>query len=181
MELSTDDPLVGSQKEQEMKTSLNNDIQKAITVFGVIAMAFAVFFASPQSAAAGDKDFGADGNPVNCTNNWRVGDRVPIISDGGIVRGYSEMWWSESCQANWVRAWTVDGKETRLHSTVFQAGGPSPTREYAIADDHANDHFTLYLHAEPNEKMCGSSSILQDFGGRKSGVDYAFSGTYCKT
>lgn len=129
-----------------------------------------------MSASAQDRGNGIDGNPTECTNNWQVGRSEPVKATDGRIVGYSQMWWSESCQANWVRAYTVSGDDAVMESSIWQGRPPGPDREFVFAFDYANDHFTMYLHAGRGQKMCGSTSIWDV---RKE--NWAFTGSYCRT
>lgn len=86
------------------------------------------------------------------------------------------MWWSNSCQGNWTRAWTVDGRPTTIESTIAQGIPPGPTRRFAGANDYASVHFTLYIRASPTEKMCSSTKMWDT-----RTLNWAFAGVYCRT
>jgi len=143
----------------------------AVLTAGLLTLAVGV-----PSAGAADYGHGIGGNPVNCANNWTVGSAVPVKAGDGRVVGYSQMWWSNSCQGNWTRAWTVSGQPTTIESDIFQGIPPGPNRKFAIANDYANVHFTLYIGVQPTERMCGSTKIWDI-----PTTNWAFSGTYCRT
>jgi hypothetical protein len=86
------------------------------------------------------------------------------------------MWWSNSCQANWTLAWTISGEAAVMESTIFQSRPPGPTRRFAIANDYAPSHFTMYIHAGPHEKMCSSTQIWDT-----QTLNWAFSGVHCSS
>jgi hypothetical protein len=152
---------------------MNRLVKYAASVLAVGALTTAL--AAP-AANASDGGNGIGGSPVNCTGNWTVGPAVPAKASDGRVIGYSQMWWSNSCQGNWTRAWTVSGQATTMESTIAQGIPPGPNRRFAIANDYANVHFTLWVPASPTEKMCGSTQMWDTHT-----LNWAFTGVYCRT
>lgn len=130
---------------------------------------------STNSALAADGG-NYDGNPTGCTSNWVVGAVVPVKASDGRTVGWSAMYWSNSCQANWTRAWTADGSKTTMESTIFQSRPPGPDRRFAIANDYGTYHFTMYVRAGAHETMCAATQMWDP-----RTLNWAFTGTYCRT
>lgn len=67
-----------------------------------------------------------------------------------------------------------------MESTIFQGIPPGPNRKFAFANDYANDyanvHVTLYIGAQPTERMCGSTKIWD-----VQTANWALAGVYCRT
>lgn len=142
------------------------------------ALTVAVFVGlSAGSASAADWGGagGYDGNPTTCTSNINVGAAVPVKASDGRIVGYSQMRWSYGCQANWTKAWTVNGQPTTINSDIFQNRPPAPDRRFAVAEDYASSHFTMYIRAGATERMCGSTKMWDVPTGK-----WAFSGVYCR-
>lgn len=153
---------------------MGNSLRRGAAVVATGLLALLTISASAQAADGGN----FDGNPVNCSNNWNVGAAVPVVARDGRVIGYSQMRWSDTCQGNWTRAWTVSGQPTTMESTIAQGIPPSPTRRFAVASDYSSSHFTMYVRAGTTEKMCGSTKMWD-----VTTVDWAFTagGVYCRT
>lgn len=149
------------------------------TKLGAILVLTAAILAS-TTVSASASDYGGyggyDGNPANCTGNLTVGAAVPVRASDGRTVGYSQMWWSNSCQANWTRAWTVSGQPTTMESSIFQSRPPGPDRRFAIAYDYSSYHYTMYIRAGVHETMCGSTKMWDT-----QTRNWAFAGVYCRS
>lgn len=119
---------------------------------------------------------GYDGDPSTCSGNIDVGAPVPVKAKDGRTVGYTQMRWSNGCQANWVRAWTVNNQKTTIQSQIFQSRPPGPDRRFAGADDYESLHYTMYIRAGAHEKMCGGTKMWD-----VPTLAWAFSGVYCRT
>ncbi|OMH32979.1 hypothetical protein [Tersicoccus sp. Bi-70] len=145
---------------------------RRVAISAVVACAGLVATAMPAQAA----DTGVfDGNPVTCTRNINIGAAEPVIATDGRVVGYSQMRWSDSCQANWIRAWTANGQVTTMQSLIFQNQPTSPNRKYSKSDDWAALHWTMYIRAGVTERMCGSTKIWDT-----RTQNWAYSANYCR-
>ncbi|MGV8880845.1 MAG: hypothetical protein ACOH19_01720 [Rhodoglobus sp.] len=154
-------------------------IRYGVSFIALLAVTGALLVGGALPASADDYGGygGYDGNPVNCTGNFTVGAAVPVNASDGRVVGYSQMWWSNSCQANWTRAWTVDGSSTWMESDIYQSRPPGPTRRFATAvDTYTSYHFTMYIRAGATETMCGSTKMWD-----ARTANWAFSGVYCRS
>lgn len=158
-----------------MNTSHSPSFRGIVSTLIVLTISFSSSFLTPSAATAKDWVRGDSGNPIDCTNNWTVSKVIALKSRDGVVRAYSQMWWSESCQGNWVRTWTADGDKSVLRSQIFPSGRPTPDRPFALADDYASAHFTMYLRARPKQEMCAATSF------NEGGENEALSGVFCAT